>query len=227
MRCLRVALAVGLLTIGFDGCGSGRGSATSASFATSGPDGLRPVSGYRSYEDCGRVTSACAGRVPAALRRPLRLTKLASGQRCPVTRQHVARGDFPGALGREPIYADVSGHNGLVRFAYPPPRAGSGRQFAGSNWSGFKVLWVSRPSYNGPVLIRGRQLDGSHAVGFGQDAVPFAELQLPPGSAAGAPRSQNGWRDWPSTTRIRSPGCYGWQIDGSHSSELIVIRATP
>jgi hypothetical protein len=123
----------------------GRGSATSASFVTARPDGLRPVSGYRSYEDCGRVTSACAGRVPATLRRPLRLTKLASGQRCPVTRQHVVHGDFPGALGRGPIYADVSEHNGLVRFVYPPPRAGSGRQFAGSNWSGFKVLWVSRP----------------------------------------------------------------------------------
>ncbi len=110
---------------------------------------------------------------------------------------------------------------------FPPPPAGSSAQFAGSKWSGFKVLWVSRPSYNGPLLIRGRQLDGLHAVGFGQDLVPFAEQQLPPGTGAGAPLSQNGWRNWPSTARLRSAGCYGWQIDGTDFSEVIVFHAVP
>jgi hypothetical protein len=87
------------------------------------------------------------------------------------------------------------------------------------------VLWISRPGYQGPLLIRGRQLDGPLAVGFGNEIVPFAELQLPPGTAAGAPLSPQGWRNWPSMSRLRSPGCYGWQIDGSDFSEVIVIRA--
>ena len=54
------------------------------------------------------------------------------------------------------------------------------------------MLWVSRPSYSGPVLIRGRQLNGRNGVGFGLDLVPFAELQFPPGTRAGAPPTVNG-----------------------------------
>ncbi len=33
-------------------------------------------------------------------------------------------------------------------------------------WGGVKVIWIINPSYTGPLLIRGRQLDGSHEVRF-------------------------------------------------------------
>jgi hypothetical protein len=218
MRYFGVLLAVGLLATAMGGCGSADASAAR-------PGGLRPVYGYSSYNQC---RSPCPGHVPALLRRRLRLARLRPGQRCPVTHRHEVRGAFPGALGAGPVFAGtsvVAGHP--VGFPYPPPPAGSNALFAGSKWSGFKVLWVSRPSYNGPVLIRGRQLNGPDGVGFGLDLVPFAELQFPPGTRAGAPPTANGWRNWPSTTRIRSPGCYGWQIDGDNFSEVIVIDAVP
>ena len=117
-------------------------------------------------------------------------------------------------------------HNGRVDIPYPPPPATSDQLFAGSRWTGFKVLWVSRPQYDGPVLIRGRRLDGHGWVGFEQGRVPLAELQFPSGTGAGAPLSTHGWRNWPSTARLRFPGCYGVQIDGTTFSTVVVFRAS-
>jgi hypothetical protein len=91
--------------------------------------------------------------------------------------------------------------------------------FLGSAWNGGEVTWGVSGSYSGPVLIRGRELGGSHAVGFGEGHTPYDELQLL-GRAMGAPRGQ-----WPSFTRVRSPGCYAYQVDGTSFSEVIVFRA--
>lgn len=207
------------------GCSSASGGTDPPAAAEAGhpPDGLHPVAGYRAYGTCPQ---GCSGHVPLSLRRPLHLPKVHSGGPCPITRVRAAGSDFPIAVGRGPVYAGVVERHGRVPFVYPPPPSGSSAQFAGSRWSGFKVLWVSKPTYAGPLLIRGRRLDGSVAVGFEQGLVPLDELQLAPGQGAGAPPSAHGWRNWPSTARIRSPGCYGWQIDGTSFSETIVIRAT-
>jgi hypothetical protein len=77
-----------------------------------------------------------------------------------------------------------------------------------SDWSGNKVLWVAR-RYRGPVLIRGAQLDGPNELRF---------------SSVGG-RSPGGWQNRPSTTRLRAPGCYAWQVDGTTFSRVIVFRA--
>jgi hypothetical protein len=71
--------------------------------------------------------------------------------------------------------------------------------------------------YRGPVLIRGRQVGGPGAVGFGEGHVPYDELQLQTGS---------GGPPWQSFTRVRSPGCYFYQVDGTSFSETIVFRAS-
>jgi hypothetical protein len=31
---------------------------------------------------------------------------------------------------------------------------------------------------------------------------------------------------WPSFTRVRKPGCYAYEVDGTSFSEVIVFRAT-
>ena len=86
------------------------------------------------------------------------------------------------------------------------------------------MTWSSTARYAGPVLIRGRQLDGPHAIGFGEGHVPYDELQLmAPGM--GAPRSPGGGREWQSFTRVRARGCYGYQVDGSNFSDVIVFSA--
>ena len=96
--------------------------------------------------------------------------------------------------------------------------------FISSAWNGGRVTWVADPSYEGPVLIRGRQLGGSGAVGFGEGHIPYDELQLnAPGSGAATPRGSG--REWPTFTRVMAPGCYAYQVDGTGFSEVIVFRA--
>jgi hypothetical protein len=91
--------------------------------------------------------------------------------------------------------------------------------FIGSAWKGARVNWRAS-GYSGPILIRGRELGGSGAVGFGEGHVPYDELQLL-GAAVDAPP-----RQWPSFTRVRAPGCYAYQVDGTTFSAVIVFRAT-
>jgi hypothetical protein len=201
--------------LGFVACGSTSRQLTSVG-AHAG-SGLRSVAGYGDYDEC---RSGCVGGVPAGLRRPLRLERLRAGEACPITRAFAATADFYRPLGRGPVYPAITASRGAVHL---PSRASHG-VFAGSAWSGFKVLWVAQPSYQGPVLIRGRRLDRPGAVGFGLGIVPNDELQLPPGDRAGAPPSPHGWRNWPSTSRARSPGCYAWQIDGTGFSRIVVAR---
>jgi hypothetical protein len=83
------------------------------------------------------------------------------------------------------------------------------------------VLWVVDPAYHGAVLIRGGRLDGTESVRFGADRDPARQLRLPlePDNMTG------GWLNYPSYTRLRAAGCYGYQIDGRSFSKVIVFRA--
>jgi hypothetical protein len=94
--------------------------------------------------------------------------------------------------------------------------------FGGSRWGGQALKWDGAPSYHGPVLIRGRKLTGHDGLGFGAGDVPLAEMDLPPG---GGDSHAGGWRFWSGYARLRSPGCYGMQVDGTTFSEVIVFRA--
>jgi hypothetical protein len=85
-------------------------------------------------------------------------------------------------------------------------------------WFGKKVLWAVDTAYRGPVLVRGRQLDGPNPLRFNRGVVPPRELQIP---ASPPPRGQ------PSFTRVRAPGCYGYQVDGVGFSYVIVFEAKP
>jgi hypothetical protein len=106
------------------------------------------------------------------------------------------------------------GRNGVLDELEPPAR------FESREWGGQKVLWVVDPRYDGPVLIRGRQLDGPNEVRFDEGAVPPTRILLP---AEDAPDDR--WRERPSYTRLRAPGCYGYQIDGPNFSFLVVFEA--
>ena len=69
-------------------------------------------------------------------------------------------------------------------------------------------------------------MDGSGSVGFDLNGAtePMAELQLPPGRS-NPDTSKGGWRNWPSYTRVQTPGCYAYQVDGTNFSYVIVFRA--
>lgn len=171
------------------------------------------------------VGSADAG-VWKKLHRPLHIPHIPSGTACPTTAK---AGPLPSAFsgtaafGRGPVYpgffAGPSGPEAVVYFAYPPPATS---ELAGSRWSGQKVPWMRSPGYHGPVLIRGRQLDGSHHLRFGLAMVPPTELRI---TRWGSSKGAAGWGFLAGTTRLRAPGCYGYQIDGRTFSRVIVFRA--
>jgi hypothetical protein len=159
------------------------------------PPGLSQTAGYATYERC---QGTCTGSVPAALRRPLKLPS-ADGGPCPITLNAQ-----PASTGRAP--------------------AGVGfRGVSGSPWTIAEATWRVPASYSGPLLIRGAMLGGG-ALGFGTGPVPYDELQLFD-AGQGAPRVAGGGRAWITYTRVRSAGCYAYQVDGTSFSEVVVFRA--
>jgi len=127
------------------------------------------------------------------------------------------------AIGPGPIYAlslGLFGHTAVMPFVLPSPAL-----FGGSAWGGQVLKWAGAPSYRGPVLIRGGKLTGRGGLGFGAGTVPLAEMDVPPGPPGGVGLNPGGWRLWPGYARLRSPGCYGLQVDGTTFSEVIIFRA--
>jgi hypothetical protein len=163
------------------------------------------------------VPTAGASDPWTTLRRPLRIPHIPAGSSCPLT-QIVHRSGQSISLGAGPAYPVGLGRTRTLLFLYPVQRS---QTWYPSRWSGNKVLWTIAPRYGGRLLIRGRQLDGPNLLRFEDGAEPLRELRLPPGG----PTSVSGYRDIPSFTRVRAPGCYAWQVDGTTFSRVIVFRA--
>jgi hypothetical protein len=179
---------------------------------------LAPVAGLAALLALILLTTPSPGAPDpwAKLRRPLHIPHIAPGSPCPVTAARRVNANFSAAQGPGPVYA-IGGFPTLT-FIYPPqPDQG----WYGSKWSGNKVLWIARPSYRERVLIRSRQLDGSHEARFGSGLSPSREMRLR--SVGGS--SPGGWQNRPSYTRLRAPGCYGWQVDGTTFSRVIIFKA--
>jgi len=227
----RVVCAIALL---LGGCSTG-GSHPSAKHSpapTRGTPAPLPMASLPSgvlvptdYEQtCSAVTSWCqaaSGQIPASLRTALSLPTLSPGESCPVSHgSHYTNDEFGGvALGLGAVRplvvpnkdSDIrAALSGVLRFS--PGRDG---------WHQLKTLWFSLPNYQGPLLIRGRQLDGANPVIFGE-APALMDPQMPPGSTV---NGHNGFREWPGATWLHSPGCYGWQVDGLDFTRVIVFRA--
>jgi hypothetical protein len=160
------------------------------------PSGLARTGGYGTYELC---RAHCSGAVPRSMRRALHLPAV-HGAQCPAASASTGEVSVTGS-GSE-----------------------SAERFVGSKWLAVHVTWRAAPGYRGPILIRGRRLGGRSAVGFGEGRRPYDELQLMR-SGRGAPASAaGGGRAWLTLTRVRTPGCYAYQIDGTSFSNVIVFR---
>jgi len=159
----------------------------------------------------------------AALRRPLHLPRLAAGASCPVSRVD-ARVAWRGinifggqGIGGGPVYPGLGAHSGLLW-------ATRDQQYGGP-WFGDKVFWYVQPSYRGPVMIRGRRVDGSGMVRFNAGRLPAPELHIAVGESVswhGQPASSRGVS---SAVRVLAPGCYAFQIDGTNFSRVVVFTA--
>jgi hypothetical protein len=155
------------------------------------------------------------------LRRPLHLPKLAPGVSCPVSRVDrripwQRTNIFGGqGIGRGPVYP------GLPSGFFMATRD---RQHGGQ-WFGSKVFWYVLPSYRGRVLIRGRRLDGPQMMGFNGRKVPARELRIERNESVSWEGQPRGSRGVPSGVRVLTSGCYGFQIDGTSFSRIVVVRA--
>jgi hypothetical protein len=160
------------------------------------------------------------------LHRSLHLPRLSPGAACPRSPRHIRPEPPPyGAerlVGPGPAYPafystppyDPSDPSSIVHY-------GGGRVEGG--WYYLKVLWLTSPHYRGPLLIRGRQLDGPNELRFDMGASPPREIRIP----AGRGELRHGWKDRASYSRFRAPGCYGYQLDGLSFSRIIVFPAAP
>lgn len=151
------------------------------------------------------------------LRRPLRISRIEPGARCPETPSVNLSAAFGPAQGDGPLYP--VGAAGGMPFLYPVQ---ADQVWYPSEWSGNKIAWTAAKSFRGPVLIRGRRLDGTDRLGFGEKSVPAAELRL---TVTARGLGQDGWYQQGSFTRVRAAGCYAWQVDGRTFSRVIVFRA--
>ena len=86
---------------------------------------------------------------------------------------------------------------------------------------GIKTDWTVNPRYSGWVVVRGKQLNGNGPVAALAEAT-VGTIVIPPGPTA---NTFGGWREQPSGTYVKGPGCYGFQVDGSSFSERIVVNA--
>jgi hypothetical protein len=177
------------------------------------------------------LSAAAPQDVWKKLHRPLHLPVVEAGAPCPVSAMNVefdfGKYGVQNGIGRGPAYPIGFEQPGsILNIAFGTDRRSG---FYGSKWGGQKVLWFVSPAYRGPVLIRGRQLDGRKLVRFEGTGlwVPPAELRLSKRSAiAGNPGvNDDGQRYRPSFTRLLSAGCYAYQVDGTTFSRTIVFQA--
>lgn len=156
--------------------------------------------------------------------RPLLLPTLAPGAVCPAAQGRSVQAGYGPAIGDGPVYIVGMGTDGVAHAGAP-----TGTQRAEA-WGNLFTMLIIAPTYTGPVLARGKQLDGSHALLFngGIDqaggftpAAPILlrQMRLEGGSAFGSP-----WATWLSYLRMQTPGCYGVQFDGVNFHEVVIFR---
>jgi hypothetical protein len=182
--------------------------------------GLAACSGNSSDPSADASQGPTLATLANLRQRSLHTPQLNAAEPCSVSRPRPLSPAFAPGLGDGPVYPVGFNKRSVLAFEYPPPK---NSLFAGSKWGGQKVLWVSNPNYDGPILIRGRQLDGANPVRFGQGGTTLLkELAFRRGQAD---NWTGAWRNFPSYTRLRAAGCYAYQVDGAGFSDIIVFRA--
>lgn len=155
------------------------------------------------------------------LAKPLHVPALLQGKHCPATRgTPIESAPFAGgvAFGRGPVRLLIANEGDLQ----------VGQVDLGSTvvpgWSALQTLWISVPSYKGPFVVRARRLGESGPI-----EVQSGGSGLLPGngpllvSSGSTLHSQDGYRTVQGSTWVRSAGCYAWEVDGQHFSEVIVV----
>ncbi|MBD0329593.1 MAG: hypothetical protein ICV64_05765 [Thermoleophilia bacterium] len=144
------------------------------------------------------------------LRRPLKLPRISTDAACPRSSSKRAGTGISSPLGAGPVYPGIGSSSGVASLKDDLVKRG---------WYLHKTLWAISPRYRGPVLIRGRRIDGPGVLRFNFRRSPELRLHRLPS------KSRSVWRYAPSHTALRGPGCFALQVDGSSFSRAIVFEA--
>ena len=157
--------------------------------------------------------------------RPIVVPSLPAGFACPVTSDFATLskdlGPMAGSGTARPVGLDPTGTLDI------------GNSSDGTGTA--KVLWAIPIDLAGPVLIRGRQLDGGGTVTFavGDNALAN-DLVLDSSTAASISKNgvttkslDGGWYGIPTSSSFTAAGCYGFQIDSAHGSDIVIFSAAP
>jgi hypothetical protein len=224
VRARRLAVGGGTLLFGL--------VVIAASNFSLGDSLLRLVAGLAPASAGAPLTAPSPNPIPLATwqrlgKRALLLPAVAPGAPCPTSPAHHISASLGMVLGSGPVFITAQGITHGELLALSSGSFGNGQ----SSWGGQRVIWVTGRLFRGPVLVRGRQLDGRGTIGFngglGQsddaqdwaNTPPLPELQLVAGSGPAARPS------WVSFVRLQTAGCYAFQIDGGDFSETIVFEA--
>lgn len=168
------------------------------------------------------IASAAGARTPdpwASLHRPLQLKPLQPGAACPASAPHsLDRGRLSGLVGPGPIYP------------MPSPFSAYDRQ---PGWLASKTIWAWPPSLSTHavrVLVRGIRLDQPGLIRFQLgpqwDTAPLtAELHIDTSHTVGSFIGSR-WGTTVTILLVRTPGCYGLQVDSNRGTSTIIIDAT-
>lgn len=155
--------------------------------------------------------------VSALRERPLDLPELTAEGECP--RSEWA---FDLAIGDGPVYLAI-GPDGVVNLGGPLAIDREDGEYL------VRTSWFVGPAYAGPLVVRGRQLDGDGIVRFARDGSSAdtlaEELVLPPALSSEAMRDPAGWTSWPTTLAFPGAGCYAIQVDGADFQQVLVVQA--
>jgi hypothetical protein len=122
------------------------------------------------------------------------------------------------AVGHGPVYLAI-GPDAVVNLGGPLATLNDDGSYQLDAW------WFVPPHYPGPLLIRGRQLDGSAQVLLaGRESHPADRLVLPIGTGTAPSEDGTDWRSWPAAIIVPGPGCYALQVDGIEFQDVLVLQ---
>ncbi len=197
--------------------------ATATAVAPTAPDMLeRLAQECRRYGNCDEPTNWDA-IVLALEQRPLQLPVLEPGDACAETPIRSVKGYLYEVMGEGPVYSLPYLTSMSINWS---------ALYAHDGWYWNKVVWTRDPQYTGPIVIRGRQLNGPESLRFqrmgdGRPAPELAHSSLHfPAYTTGNRLDTQGsgwWEELFTWVVVRAPGCYGVQIDGVGFSTVIVF----
>jgi hypothetical protein len=166
------------------------------------------------------MSASIANGQGESLSRPLHLPRIADGAACPAS-----HGVLASKLGHGLARMPVAGSGPVYLMSVAGEPAGSvtleGSRVDRQGWRGQKAPWIATPHYRGPILIRGTRIDAAGPLRFAREEGEHARALY---QRVGQGVQPNGWRVWPGSLLVRSPGCYALQVDGTSFSSVIAIR---